>query len=135
VAAKAQKKRILIIDADADVRLFLSNLLNANAYDCVGVGSIQGARMMAGELNPDMIIMDAMMEGDAGIDLFVEFKCRDCFCEKPVLMLATLDWRTLTLLQKMKDAAVGRRIPEPEAYLKKPLEAEEVLQLVSQLTQ
>ncbi|MFH1983541.1 MAG: response regulator [Pseudomonadota bacterium] len=135
MGTRAQKKRILIVDADADVRLFLSNLLNANAYDSVGVGSIQGARMMVPELNPDMIILDAMMENDAGIELFAEFKCQDCFREKPVLMLATLDWRTLTLLQKMKDAAVGRRIPEPEAYLKKPLEAEEVLQLVSQLTQ
>ena len=135
MVATAHKKRILIIDADADVRLFLSNLLNANAYDSVGVGSIQGARMMVPELNPDMIILDAMMENDAGIEWFVEFKCQDCFRQKPVLMLATLDWRTLTLLQKMKDAAVGRRIPEPEAYLKKPLEAEEVLQLVSRLTQ
>ena len=133
--SRARKIRILVIEADPDVRLFLSNLLNANAYDSVGVGSVQGARMMVSQMNPDMIIMDAMMENEAGIELFVEFKCQDCFREKPVLMLATLDWRTLTLLQKMKDTAVGRRIPEPEAYLKKPLEAEEVLQLVSRLTQ
>lgn len=135
MVAKTKSKRILVIDADADVRLFLSNLLNANAYDSVAVGSVQGARMMTQQFIPDMIILDAMMENEAGIELFIEFKCKDCFREKPVLMLATLDWRTLTLFQKMKDAAIGRRIPEPEAYLKKPLEAEEVLQLVSRLTQ
>jgi len=134
VAATVKKKRILVIDADTDVRLFLSNILNANAYDSVSVGSVQGARMLFEELNPDMIIMDAMMENEAGVELFIEFKCKDGFCEKPVLMLATLDWRTLTLIKKMRDSAVGRRIPEPEAYLKKPVEAEEVLQLVSQLT-
>lgn len=135
VASKAIPKRILVIDGDTDVRLFLSNLLNANAYDSVGVGSVQGARMMTQQFVPDMIILDAMMENDAGIELFIEFKCRDCFREKPVLLLATLDWRTLTLLKKMKDTAIGRRIPEPEGYLKKPLEAEEVLQLVSRLMQ
>ena len=134
MTAAAKKKRILVIDDDADVRLFLSNLLNANAYDSISVGSIQGARMMVEELNPDMIIIDAMMENESGVELFIEFKCRDCVCEKPVLLLATLDWRTLTLIKKMKDTAVGRRIPQPEAYLKKPLEAEEVLQVVSQLT-
>ena len=135
VVLKTQPKRILVIDADPDVRLFLSNLLNANAYDSVGVGSVQGARMMTQQFVPDMIILDAMMENDAGIELFIEFKCRDCFREKPVLLLATLDWRTLTLFKKMKNTTIGRRIPEPEGYLKKPLEAEEVLQLVSRLTQ
>ncbi len=134
MAAAVKKKRILVIDADADVRLFLSNILSANAYDAVSVGSVQGARMVVEELNPDMIIMDAMMENEAGVELFIELKCQGGFCEKPVLMLATLDWRTLTLIKKMRDAAVGRRIPQPEAYLKKPVEAEEVLQLVSQLT-
>lgn len=130
-----KRKRILVIDADADVRLFLSNLLNAHDYDAVSVGSVTGARLMVQEMAPDIIVMDAMIENETGVELFMEFKCEAGLCNIPVLMLATLDWRTLTLVSRMKDSAVGRRIPTPEAYLKKPLEAEEVLQLVSRLTQ
>jgi hypothetical protein len=52
----------------------------------------------------------------------------------PVIMLSAIDRKTFFLYKKFKSTPSGAGVPEPEAYLEKPPEAEELIGIVQMLT-
>ncbi len=68
--------RILIVDDSAAMRDALSSLLNAaNGFEVVGIaGDGLEAVEKAGELLPDVVIMDAQMPNMDGIEATIQIK-------------------------------------------------------------
>jgi len=51
-----------------------------------------------------------------------------------VIMVSTIDKKTFSFYQKFQSTPRDRGVPEPGAYLEKPLEAQELIRLVRSLT-
>jgi CheY-like chemotaxis protein len=126
-------KTILVVEDEPDMSIFLSNLLSANGFCPVCAGSLTEGLKKALDACPDLIIINAMLPGEAGIRLYQHLRTNHRLCHIPVVMLSTLDSSTFYRCPGAKRSPSGHQLPEPEAYLQKPPEADELLAVVNQL--
>jgi CheY-like chemotaxis protein len=129
-----EKKKILVVDDEPEMQIFLSNLLNTGGFDPVIAesGTAELSEIIA-EI-PDLIILNMIRFRDRQTLLYRNLKTDEKLRAIPVIMLSSLDRKTFYHYQRLKNAPVGGALPEPEAFILKPPEAEELLQVVQTLT-
>ena len=127
------RKKILVVDDEMDMRTFVCSLLGTCGYKTIeatnGLEGIQKAKRS----KPELIIMDAMMPKEGGIQMYRELKTDEDLKDIPVIMLSGLAKKTFFHSQKLLSAHIGQTVPEPEAYIEKPPESEEILQWAESL--
>ncbi len=127
------KKKILVVDDELDMRVFVSTLLETSGYKphvaTHGLEGLQKAR----ELRPDLIIMDVMMPKQGGIQMYREIKTDDELKHIPVIILSGIAKKTFFHSQNVLDSYKGQSVPEPEAYIEKPPESDELIQCIENL--
>ena len=128
------KKKILIVDDELDMRIFLCNLLGNCGYEPIDAGDRTEGMRMAKRENPALIILDVMMPKEGGIQLYRELQEDADLKKVPVIMVSTIDKKTFWMYQKVQSTPYGKKVLEPGAYLEKPLETEELIRLVHTLT-
>lgn len=126
-------KTILVVEDEPDTSIFLSNLLTANGFDPICAATLAEGLKKAADACPDLIIINAMLPGESGIRLYRSIRTSHRLCHIPVVMLSTLDSSTFYRCPGAKRSPAGRHIPEPEAFLQKPPEADELLTVVNRL--
>ncbi len=127
------EEKILVIEGEADTRIFLSNLLISGGFHPIDARDRADGIQKAREENPSVIIIDMMMPGEKGLQLYRNLKRDEKLKKIPVIMLSTIDKKTFLLFRKSQGFQSGRGVPAPEAYLEKPPEAEELIKIVSAL--
>jgi CheY-like chemotaxis protein len=133
VAAEGPAKTILVVEDEPDTSIFLSNLLSANGFCPICAMNLTEGLKHTTDACPDLIIINAMLPDEAGIRLYQHLRISDRLCHIPVVLLSTLDSSTFYRCPGAKRSPDGRHIPEPEAYLQKPPEADELLAVVNRL--
>ena len=128
-----KRKKILIVDDELDMRVFISTLLETSGYKPYvttdGLEGIEKAR----EIKPDLIILDVMMPKQGGVQMYREIKTDDSLKHIPVIVLSGISKKTFFHSQNVLDSYKGDSVPEPEAYIEKPPEADELLQCIESL--
>ena len=127
-------KKILIVDDDADVVLFLSTVLKDHGYDTIearnGLEGLEKARSD----HPDLILLDLMMPHKSGIALLSDLNKDDKLKEIPVIMVTGVSGETgIDLESFFKRGATGdpeRNALKPEGYIEKPVDPQKLLKLV-----
>ncbi len=133
MATRSSGKRVLVIDDELEMRIFISNLLKANGFEAIDSADADKALQLARRRRPALIILNAMMAGGAGLQIYYHLKQDARLKEIPVLMLSTIESRTLFFYRKLPHQTSDFRPPEPDAYVIKPPEGEELLGLVHRL--
>jgi CheY-like chemotaxis protein len=133
VTAESPAKIILVVEDEPDTSIFLSNLLSANGFCPICAANLAEGLKHTTEECPDLIIINAMLPGEAGLRLYQHLRTNDRLCHVPVVMLSTLDSSTFYRCPGAKRSPSGRHLPEPEAYLQKPPEADELLSVINRL--
>jgi two-component system, OmpR family, phosphate regulon response regulator PhoB len=127
------KKKILVVDDEMDIRIFISTLLETNGYKpMVAKDGEEGLKMIK-ESKPDGIILDVMMPKESGLKLYREIKSNEITSQIPVIMCSAVSKKTFFHSHKELDRYHGSSIPEPDAYIEKPPEAEELLSNLQRL--
>ena len=127
------KKKILVVDDEMDIRIFISTLLETNGYKpLVAKDGEEGLKMIK-ESKPDGIILDVMMPKESGLKLYREIKSNENTSQIPVIMCSAVSKKTFFHSHKELDRYHGSSIPEPDAYIEKPPEAEELLSSLQRL--
>ena len=102
-------KKILVIDDEADVRTYLSRLLEKHGYVVVtaenGVKGIEAAR----EHQPALVLLDLMMPKQSGTDFYRHLAAEKDLSDTPVIVVSGLAGRHLA-------------VKEPVAVFDKPIE-------------
>ena len=128
------RKKILIVDDELNMRIFLCNLLGNCGYEAIDAGDKDEGMQKALSEKPALIILDVTMPKESGIQMYRELKEHDDLKNVPVIMVSTIDKKTFSFYQKFQRTPRGQGVTEPGAYLEKPLEAEELIRLVRSLT-
>ena len=134
MSSELERKKILIVEDELDLRIFLCNLLGNCGYHTIdAVNRAEGLQKAKAE-KPALIILDVMIPKEGGIQMYRDLKQDQDLKNIPVIMVSTIDRKTFSFFQKFQHAPEDKGVPEPGAYLEKPLEVEELIKLVRSLT-
>ena len=110
-AAKEQH-RIIIVDDDGDIIQYVKAVLE-DYYDVFAFENGQDAVDYFVEIEPDLVVLDAMMPVISGYEIAEVIRANPAYRDIPIIMLSVLD--------SMKDHEAGY-IHGVTLYLTKPIE-------------
>jgi two-component system, OmpR family, phosphate regulon response regulator PhoB len=119
-------KKVLIVDDDPDVRLFNSTVVEENGYTPAEASNGEEALEIIKKEAPALVLLDVLMPKQSGIRLYRELKTDKAFLNIPVIILSGVAKRTFLRSQKALTEFGDKPVPEPESYLEKPVEADEL---------
>jgi twitching motility two-component system response regulator PilH len=123
-------KKVLVVDDDPDVRLFSVTVLEEHGYTPLeAADGVEGLKMIKEEM-PDLVILDIMMPRQSGIRLYRELKTDKRLKKIHVIVLSGIAKKTFLRSQKALTDFGGAEVPEPEIYLEKPVEAEDLAKTI-----
>ncbi len=117
-------KTILAVDDELQTRDFVSTVLEENGYTPVLAENGEEAMEIVKQNKPDLIILDIMMPKQSGIKMYRELKRTESFKDIPVIVCSGLPRRTYLRAQAALTETSGESVPEPDAYLEKPVTPE-----------
>ncbi len=126
-------KKVLIVDDDTDVTKFVSRLVERTGYEAlVAKNGVEGIAKVK-EDKPNLIILDVLMPKQSGIRMYRELKTDDSLNDIPVIVLSAIAPHSFFRSQQVLDEFRGQSVPEPEAYIEKPEEPEELVELIKKI--
>ena len=132
--ASIPQKTVLVIEDELNTRIFLSNLLSSNGFSPINAATQGEGLLKAEKEKPDAIILDMMLPGEGGIQLYRRFKRDDGLKDIPVIMISTLERKAYFQYREVRDHTAREALPEPDAFLQKPPEADEFIATLSRIT-
>jgi CheY-like chemotaxis protein len=126
--------KVLIVDDEPDMRFFLCNLLGGCGYATIHAEDRRNGLRKAKNERPALIILDVMMPNEAGLQLYRDLKEDNRLKRIPVIMVSSVGKKTFLQYQKSYCTLPEADSSAPVAYLKKPLNAEELIGWVHVLT-
>ena len=126
-------KKVLIVDDDPDVRLFNATVVEESGYTPVEAANGEEGLKIVKKDRPDLVILDVLMPKQSGIRLYRELKTDKALIGIPVIMLSGVAKRTFLRSQKALTEFGDKPVPEPENYLEKPVEPDELAREIKKL--
>ena len=126
-------KKVLIVDDDPDVRLFNATVVEESGYTPIEAANGEEGLKLVKKDRPDLVILDVLMPKQSGIRLYRELKTDKSLIGIPVIMLSGVAKRTFLRSQKALTEFGDKPVPEPENYLEKPVEPEELAREIKKL--
>ena len=123
-------KKVLVVDDDPDVRLFSVTVLEENGYIPLEAEDGESGLEMIKSEKPDLVILDVLMPRQSGVRLYRELKTSKTLKEVKVIILSGIAKKTFLRSQKALTEFGGAEIPEPKIYLEKPVEPEELAEVI-----
>jgi twitching motility two-component system response regulator PilH len=126
-------KKVLVVDDDPDVRLFSVTVLEENGYTPLEAEDGESGIKMIKEEKPDLVILDVLMPRQSGVRLYRELKTSRALKNVKVIVLSGIAKKTFLRSQKALTEFGGAEIPEPEIYLEKPVEPDELAEVIKKV--
>jgi CheY-like chemotaxis protein len=126
-------KKILFVDDELDMRIYLSTVLRSAGYEAVPARNAVEGIQKARELQPDLVIMDVMMPQAGGVTLFHEIRRDERLRFTPLIMLSGVSPKAFAHHLKMLNAVGDAPLAPPEAYLEKPLDPARLVETIRRL--
>jgi DNA-binding response OmpR family regulator len=125
-------KKVLVVDDDPDILDQVEIVLKANGYDVAGVDSVAKAEEFLTATQPDLAIVDLMMEEmDSGFVLCHEIK--KLYPNMPIILLTAV--HASTGMDFDADSPEAKSWIKADCILDKPVRAEELVNSVRKLLQ
>ena len=132
-SSKIKTAKVLVIEDDLNMRIYLSNLLRADGFQPVDAADRMTGLKKAKKEMPALIVLDGMLPEEESIDIYYRLKSDPDMQHIPVIIMATIDQRTFCYYQKCQRIQHPKKVPDPEAFMTKPPEAEDFLGVVRRL--
>ena len=126
-------KKVLVVDDDPDVRLFSVTVLEENGYTPLEAEDGESGLKLIKAEKPDLVILDVLMPRQSGVRLYRELKTTKALKDPKVIILSGIAKKTFLRSQKALTEFGGAEIPEPEIYLEKPVEPDELADVIKQV--
>jgi CheY-like chemotaxis protein len=108
-------------------------LFEVSGYEPVAARNGSEGLQKAKEILPDLIILDVMMPKAGGVSMYQELKADQRLRDIPVIMLTGVGEKSFSHYLKMLKFKIKDPIPQPNAYMEKPLDHERLVELVREI--
>jgi CheY-like chemotaxis protein len=119
-------KKVLIVDDDPDVRLINRAVIEENGYTALIAEDGEQALRIIEKEAPDLVLLDILMPKQSGLRLYSGLKTSKTLKKIPVVILSGIAKRAFLRSQRALIEFGGAEVPEPEIYLEKPVESDEL---------
>ena len=127
-------KKILIVDDEADMRIYVSTVVETKGFEPMTARNGSEALSLARSEPPALIVLDVMMpQIEDGVQTYQKFKTDEILGRIPIIMLSAIAKKTFFHSIRMLNPHKGRTLAEPDAYLEKPPDADEIIRLIDDL--
>ena len=124
----SDKKHILIVDDEADVRTYLETLLQDAGYETATAEDGTQCLDKVRAARPDLITLDMTMPEQSGVKTYRQLKEKNPeFADIPVIVITAIGDEMGRFLGTRK------QIPKPDGFMAKPIDQEALLKMVSEL--
>lgn len=123
-------KKVLVVDDDPDVRLFNITVLEENGYTPLEATNGEEGMQLIQKTKPDLVILDVLMPRESGVRLYRQVKTDPKLASIPIIILSGITQKSFLRSQKALTEFGGAEVPEPNAYLEKPVEPEELAKTI-----
>lgn len=127
------RPKVLIVEDEMDMRIFLSTVFETGGWEPQTARNGREGIAKARKSQPDLVLLDVMMPEEGGVAMYRELKTDPDLSAIPVVMLSAVEEETYAHYLKMLKAQSEGRIPEPDAYLEKPPDPEELLSIADRI--
>ena len=129
----ATGKKVLIVDDELDVRIYVRTLFETSGFTPIVTRNGREGLDKAKELSPDLIILDVMMPEVGGVTMYRELKTDPELKHIPVIMLTGIGEKSFSHFLRMLNTKVKDPIPQPDAHMEKPIDHEKLLGLARKI--
>jgi CheY-like chemotaxis protein len=120
-------KRILIIDDERDMQVYLATLLRKAGYETSVAQNGEEGLKKVDTFKPDLITLDLLMPRQSGVIAYESLRSSPATKEIPVMVVTGLAQHD----QLFAHASTG--IPKPDAIVDKPIDRDAFLKMVGEL--
>jgi len=122
-----EPKTVLVVDDDPDARDFFITVLEDHGYATVSARDGNEALARLEEAIPDLVTLDVTMPEKSGVGVYRTLREEETYKGIPVIIITGVS-------DDFKHFISSRRkVPPPNGYLSKPVEPQELVDLVTQL--
>jgi twitching motility two-component system response regulator PilH len=126
-------KRVLVVDDDPDVRTFSIAVLEEHGYTPLEATNGEEGMNIIKQEKPDLVLLDVLMPRESGVRLYRNLKTDKALKSIPVIVLSGIAEKSFLRSQKALTEFGGASVPAPEAYLEKPVEAEDLADTIQKI--
>jgi CheY-like chemotaxis protein len=124
------KGRVLIVDDEPDVGIYLATALRANGFTASVATSAEAAMGEVAQSRPDLICLDVMMPRESGLSMFSELRTDPATADIPVIVISgAISEGQFDISEYVEDEAVR----PPERFLEKPVAVDAFIDTVGEL--
>ncbi|MBD3170468.1 MAG: response regulator [candidate division Zixibacteria bacterium] len=125
----ADKKKILVVDDEPDMVTWLTAFLEDNGYETISAANgIEGFDKAKKE-SPDLITLDVSMDKQSGVKTLKVLQESEETSNIPVIMITGVSSDIKRFIEREK------RLNFPQAFLEKPVDRDELLKKVKELSE
>ena len=114
-------KKILIIDDEKDMQVYLATLFRKAGYEAKTAENGEQGLSMAKSFQPDLITLDIMMPKKSGLKAYHELRTSSETKGTPIIVLTGLTQQEDFFGENLGD------LPRPEAIVEKPIDRDDFL--------
>ncbi len=126
-------KKVLTVDDDPDIIAFVKTVLEENNYSPLIARNGEVGLNLAREESPELVILDVLMPKQSGIRMYRELKADESLKDTPVIILSGIAKRTFLRSQEALTEFGDQPVPEPDLYIEKPVEPDELAEAIKNL--
>jgi len=126
-------KKVLVIDDNPDARLFSSSVVEECGHMPVEATNGEEGLERVKANKPDLIILDVLMPKQSGLRMYREMVQAKSLKHIPIIILSGVAKKTFLRSQKALTEFGGVKVPEPEVYLEKPVDSEELASVIKKI--
>jgi twitching motility two-component system response regulator PilH len=127
------RKKALVVDDNPDVRRFSVEVLEENGYTPLEAEDGESGLKMIKAEKPDLVILDVLMPRQSGVRLYRKLKTAKSLKKIKVVVLGEIAKKTFLRSQKALTEFGDAEVPEPEIYLEKPVEPEQLAEAIKKV--
>ncbi len=117
----------LVIDDEADIRNYISTILEEHGWTVRTAATAEEGERLVRESQPEVILLDLVMPGQSGIQLFARLRGEESTRKIPLVMVTgikeqlNIDWKEIVTRLKAR---------VPDGFIEKPIDPARLAQLV-----
>ena len=122
------KKRVLVVDDEIDVRTYISTLFQDQGYEILTAENGEEGFELAKKEKPDLITLDIAMPTQSGMRTFRMFKDSEELKSIPVIIITGMGEDVSSFINRLKGFS-----SKPEGFMGKPIDEEKLIKMASDL--